>query len=186
MRISILGVGLGLLVSACGSGAGGGDNKELPSGGPTDPAAAAAPQPTAPAAPAAAPRPAAAPQPAAAAASSVEDPGFTLKLVDAGPYKAGELGRFVLQLEPHGVYHINQEYPFEADVTSDADTALPKAKFEKPDAAEFGEHKARWEVPFTAKSAGDHPVKVNVKFAVCTKENCVPDERNLSLALAVK
>jgi hypothetical protein len=26
----------------------------------------------------------------------------------------------------------------------------------------------------------------NVKFAVCTAENCVPDERNLSLAVAVK
>jgi hypothetical protein len=25
-----------------------------------------------------------------------------------------------------------------------------------------------------------------VKFAVCTAENCVPDERNLALAVAVK
>jgi hypothetical protein len=26
----------------------------------------------------------------------------------------------------------------------------------------------------------------NVKFAVCTAENCVPDERDLALAVAVK
>jgi hypothetical protein len=40
-------------------------------------------------------------------------------------------------------------------------------------------------VPFTAKSAGDQKLMCNVKFAVCTDENCVPDERNLALALAV-
>jgi hypothetical protein len=40
-------------------------------------------------------------------------------------------------------------------------------------------------VPFTAKAAGDHKILANVKFAVCTDENCVPDERDLALAVAV-
>ena len=53
------------------------------------------------------------------------------------------------------------------------------------DAAQFDEKKARFDVPFTAKSAGDHKIMANVKFAVCTDENCVPDERDLALAVAV-
>jgi hypothetical protein len=129
---------------------------------------------------------AAAPVPPENAPSSIDDPGFTLRLADAGPYKAGELSRVVLHLEPRGAFHINQEYPVEITLSGDADTSFPKTTLAKADAAEFGEKNARFDVPFSAKAAGDHKVLANVKFAVCTAENCVPDERNLSLALAVK
>jgi hypothetical protein len=63
---------------------------------------------------------------------------------------------------------------------------LPKAQLARPDAAEFGDTKAKFDIPFTPKSAGALAVNANVKFAVCTEENCVPDERNLTLALAVQ
>jgi hypothetical protein len=139
-------------------------------------------------APAASPVPAEpiAPVPPSAAPSSIEEASFALRLAEAGPYKAGELGRVVLQLEPRGKFHINQEYPVEIAISgTTADTNFPKATLLRPDAAEFGEKKARFEVPFTAKTTGDHKLLANVKFAVCTDENCVPDERNLALALAV-
>jgi hypothetical protein len=122
---------------------------------------------------------------AADAPSSVEEATFSLKLVSAGPYKAGELARFVVNLEPRGVFHVNQEYPIEISLKGDAETSFPKASLARPDAAQFDEKKARFDVPFTAKSAGDHKILANVKFAVCTDENCVPDERDLALAVAV-
>ncbi len=143
------------------------------------------PSATAPVAPAPAPSPVPAEKIATVAPSSIEEPSFALKLAQAGPYKAGELGRLVLHLEPRGEFHINQEYPVEISFTGGPDTSFPKATFAKSDAAEFGDKKARFEVPFTPKAAGDHKVQCNVKFAVCTDENCVPDERDLSLALAV-
>jgi hypothetical protein len=124
--------------------------------------------------------------PPSAAPSSIEEAGFSLKLAEAGPYKAGELSRFVLHLEPRGVFHINQEYPIEISLTGDGETTFPKANLARPDAAEFGDKKARFDMPFTAKAAGDHKLLANVKFAVCTAENCVPDERDLALAVAVK
>jgi hypothetical protein len=142
---------------------------------------------TAPVQPAPGPVPAEpiAPVPPSAAPSSIEEASFALRLAEAGPYKAGELGRVVLQIEPRGKFHINQEYPVEIALSGTADTSFPKATLMRPDAAEFGEKKARFEVPFTAKTTGDHKLLANVKFAVCTDENCVPDERNLALALAV-
>ena len=97
-----------------------------------------------------------------------------------------ELGRVVIELQPKGVYHVNQEYPLEIALTSAADGVLPKAQLAKADAAEFGEKKARFDIPVSPKAAGSVSVNANVKFAVCTEENCVPDERNLTLALAVQ
>lgn len=146
---------------------------------------AAAPEPAAPAPAAPSEAPVAPPGAQVAAPSSIEEASFALRMAEAGPYKTGELGRFVLQIEPRGHFHINQEYPVEIAVTGSAGTTFPKANLLKPDAAEFSDKKARFEVPFTASTSGDHKVNCNVKFAVCTEENCVPDERNLTLALAV-
>lgn len=151
---------------------------------PAEPAAPAAPAPAeAQKVPAAAP---AAPAAPTVPTSRIDDPTFTLRLAEAGPYKAGELGRVVLHLEPRGEYHVNQDYPIEISVKADAETTLAKAKLERADAAEFGEKGAKFEVPFTAKAAGERKIECNVKFAVCTEANCVPDERDLTLALAVQ
>ena len=149
--------------------------------------------PTAPSMPAAAAAKVEAPKavetakvPPSAAPSSIEEAGFSLKLAEAGPYKVGEISRFVLHLEPRGVFHINQEYPIEISLTGDAETSFPKASLARADAEHFDDNKATFAVPFTAKAAGDHKLLANVKFAVCTAENCVPDERDLALAVAVK
>ena len=170
VRVGVMGAVL-VLGAACGSK-------------PAESAAAPAAPP--PAAPAPAPSPVPAEPIKGVAPSSIEEASFALKLAEAGPYKAGELGRVVVHIEPRGEFHINQEYPVEISFSGTPETSFPKATFTKPDAAEFGDKKARFEVPFTAKSAGDHKLSCNVKFAVCTDENCVPDERDLSLALAVK
>ena len=168
-----------LATAMCASACGG--NKDAAAASPSAEPSAAAPVAVAPPKAVAVERTAPSDAP-----SSVEESSFSLKLVEAGPYKAGELARFVLNLEPRGVFHVNQEYPIEITLKSDTDTSFPKASLAKPDAAQFDEKKARFDVPFTAKSAGDHKIMANVKFAVCTDENCVPDERDLALAVAVK
>jgi hypothetical protein len=167
-----LGTLFGIL--ACGVASGCGGDKSA-SAAPAAAPAVEAPKPVA-----------AAPVPAGPGPSSIEETGFSLRLAEAGPYKAGELARFVLHLEPRGVFHINQEYPVEISLSGDAETTFPKATLARTDAAAFDEHEARFDLPFTPKAAGDHKLLANVKFAVCTAENCVPDERNLSLAVAVK
>jgi hypothetical protein len=108
-----------------------------------------------------------------------------MRLVAAGPYKANELARVSFELLPHGEFHVNQEYPFEMTLTGDPQTTLPKPKLEKGDAKVFGEKAAQFDVPLTITAAGEHKLQANVKFAVCTKENCVPDERNLALTVNV-
>ena len=168
-----------MLCAACGSGSATG------SPGPSAPAPA-------PAAPAANPPAAAAPPPAAPAAAPaalsnrVDDPSFELLASASGPYAAGKLASFALSLTPRGEFHVNQDYPLSISLHGDDALSFPKSELAKADAAKFGEKLARFDVPFTPAKAGDHRVEAKVRFAVCTKENCVPDERTLALMLPVQ
>lgn len=137
------------------------------------------------AAPAPTPAPAAAPAPQSPPGPSVEDPTFKLSLVSEPEYTAGSASTLKLVLEARGNYHVNQDYPIKIDLKAPADVKLPKASLGKPDAAEFGEKIARFELPFTAP-AGAHELSADVDFAVCTPETCMPDQRKLAIKLAVK
>jgi len=125
-------------------------------------------------------------KPAAELTATATDPSFQLSLKPAGPYEAGKLGTFVVDLEPRGEYHVNEEYPMSVTVSAGEGMTLPKAELKKADAAEFGQKRARFEVPFTPTAKGEHRVEAHVRFAVCTPETCVPDERKLALALPVE
>jgi hypothetical protein len=148
--------------------------------------AESAPEPT-PAAPAPLAKPAApaADKPEGPLSDKAEDPTFELALVSTGPYAAGKPASFSVSLKPRGDYHVNEDYPFSVTLEGQAMT-LPKTELGKADAAEFTENGVRLDVPFTASETGECSVKANVKFAVCTPETCVPDERTLALALTVQ
>lgn len=153
-------------------------------GGGEPAAPAAAPEPAAPA-PAPVPAPAAAPAAAAAATDTVEDASFSLALKPTGPYAPGKVQSFAVSLKPKGEYHVNQDYPFSVSLTGQG-VSFPKAELGKSDAAKFDDHAIELDVPFTAAAAGKHTATAHVKFAVCTPETCVPDERTLALALPVE
>jgi hypothetical protein len=155
--------------------------------GGKEPAPAAAPEPAAPApkpAPKAeAPKPA---EPAAPAGDNVDDAAFEVRAVRSEEYAAGKVETFSVEIVPKGHWHLNQDFPTEIHVSAGDDVSFPKAALSKADAAEFGEEKARFDVPFTAKAAGSHDVSCKLSFAVCTEENCVPEERTLAVALQVQ
>jgi hypothetical protein len=122
----------------------------------------------------------------APATDRVEDPTFELTAVPGGPYVVGQLGSFAVSLKPRGEYHINQDYPITISVRPQAGLNLPRSEFKRADAAVFGEQLARFDVPLTPQQKGAHRLETNVRFAVCTPETCIPDERTLALALTVE
>jgi hypothetical protein len=173
-RSAVFGLVAGLL--ACGGKGGGTEQAAAPPAAPAQEAKPAAP-------PAAAVEKPAAP---AALSNRVDDPSFELVAAASGPYAAGKLASFAISLTPRGVYHVNQEFPIGISLHPDEGLSLPKSELAKADAATFGEKAARFDVPFTAQKAGEHRVEAKVRFAVCTPENCVPDERTLALSLPVQ
>lgn len=126
------------------------------------------------------------PPTAAAGGAVVTDTGFELRATASGPYHSGQLGTFGIALTPNGEYHVNEEYPIRVTVRAPSELTLPKTSLERGDAAEFSARKARFEVPFTPTGAGDRRVEVQVDFAICTPQNCMPDQRTLALSLPVE
>jgi hypothetical protein len=172
--VSTASVAIALAVSGCKSAGEAGASK------PSANAPAVPEQVDAPKAPPAA-QPATAPP-----TDKAEDASFVLAAVPAGPYAVGQLGSFAVSLTPRGEYHINQDYPIAISLKPAAGMLLPKAEFKKADAAVFTEQAARFDVPFTPEQKGAHRVEAHVRFAVCTPETCIPDERTLALVLPVE
>ncbi|AKF06616.1 hypothetical protein DB32_003765 [Sandaracinus amylolyticus] len=121
----------------------------------------------------------------AAAREVAEDPSFELRATASGPYAPGEEGRFDIALTPRGNYHVNTQYPMAIRLQGPGDVAFQRAELGPDDAAEMVEPRARFQVPFTARAAGEHRVVAEVDFAVCTPESCMPDCRTLALVLPV-
>ena len=124
--------------------------------------------------------------PPAEAGPVVDDPSFELRANAHGPYTAGTQGTFEILLTPRGNYHVNQDYPMSVTLTGPDAVAFPSAELGNDDAAERTLQRARFDVPFTASAAGEQRVTVDVDFAVCTPETCMPDRRTLALLLPVE
>ncbi len=123
---------------------------------------------------------------AAAPTPVVSDTSFELALQSQPTYTSGQAGTVKLQLSARGGYHVNEDYPLRVDLKAPAALTLEKASLGKPDAAEFGEERARFELGFTAKEPGKHELLATVDFAVCTKETCLPEQRTLAVVLDVQ
>src|SRR5687767_5217023 len=81
--------------------------------------------------------------------AAITDESFELRASTSGPYASGALGQFGIVLTPRGNYHVNEEFPITVTVTGPAGVAFPKTTLERADAADFGEQRARFDVPFT-------------------------------------
>jgi hypothetical protein len=120
-----------------------------------------------------------------AAGPVIEDTTFKLALASDGELTANAPANLKLVLEARGGYHVNQDYPIKVQLKTASGVKLTKPTLGKADAAEFGEHKVRFELPVTAE-AGTRELSADVDFAVCTAETCVPDQRTVVLSLNVK
>jgi hypothetical protein len=169
MRRSCVKLGWGaLLVWAAGCG---GNSTETP---PTPPSPTVPPVATAPGC-----------GDAATARDVVEDASFELRATPREGYAVGQEGRFDLTLAARGNYHVNMQYPLSVKLTAPAGVTLPRAELGTEQAAEFAEPRAKFEVPFTATSAGSQRIVAEVDFAVCTPESCMPDCRTVAVNLPI-
>ncbi|MFW5875351.1 MAG: protein-disulfide reductase DsbD domain-containing protein [Myxococcota bacterium] len=111
---------------------------------------------------------------------------YELRAEATGPYASGELGQFVVTIVGKDGWHVNQDFPTGVTLDEAEGVTFPKPKLAKADAAEFGEEKARFDVPVTPEDEGEHRVTADVSFAICTDETCVPQQKKLALLLPVE
>lgn len=113
------------------------------------------------------------------------DVGALYELSAAGTparVKAGGKGTFKLEIRPRGEAHISDEAPLKVEL-SGKHLKLAKDKLARADAS--SPSAPRFEVPFTAESAGAGAVEVKATFFVCTANLCERQQKVLSVPVAV-
>jgi hypothetical protein len=134
------------------------------------------------------------PQPEARAPEAPQEPpgpevmtdSYRLAAETADTHAVGQLGQVTVEITGRGEWHVNEDFPTRVEVRGPPGVTLPKASLQKADAAEFGEQRARFEIPFTAEAAGAYVMTADVAFAICTDDTCVPQRKSLAVALQVE
>ncbi|KPK16931.1 MAG: hypothetical protein AMJ62_03325 [Myxococcales bacterium SG8_38] len=117
----------------------------------------------------------------------IETGMFLLSVAPAQPeYRVGKPGEVELALEGRGEWHVNQEYPIRVDLSAGPALKLEKQKLVKDDAKEFGEEKVRFVAALEPSAAGEHEVRCDVSFAMCTDENCILEKRTVTMQVEVE
>lgn len=116
------------------------------------------------------------------AAPTAEGEGYRWAL-EARKTTVGVPGTLRLELTTQAPWHVNEEYPLAVHLQGVESLRFGKENLERGDAEEAGEEAIRFQIPFTATTAGEHRITANVDFAVCTDQACVPEERELALVV---
>ncbi len=122
--------------------------------------------------------------PTSAPAATAGD-AYTVRIV-AGEAKAGEPATSVVEVTPGPGYHVNTEFPVRLKLVPPAGVTAAKAQLERAD-AELSEAALRFNVAFTAATAGTVNMAGTADFSVCNDNTCklIRDEK-LAWEVAVK
>jgi len=136
------------------------------------PAVAAAPAPEPPAPPVVSPK--------------VGEQSFSLWMQSSGKYKAGQQGFVEVVLVPKGDFHCNQEYPYKMKLGAAPDGVTYPTAIVRAEGVSVSANRAVMRVPFVPQAAGEARVAGKFYFSVCTSEQCVIDNRDLSVTVKVE
>ena len=131
--------------------------------------------------------PAAAEAPSEPTGPRLETDSFVLEVAPAqSGFNVGKAGAVAIALESKGEWHVNQEYPIRVDLTAAPGVGLKDSTLEKGDAKEFTESNAQFLASLEPAEAGEHDVRCDVSFALCTDENCVLEKRSVAMQVKVQ
>ena len=127
-------------------------------------------------------------QPSAPAAGKLhaEGQGYVVDVKPPASAAVGAEAKAHVVLRPTSGYHVNKEFPILLAVTAPAGVDVPKAKQAGGDAAKLEETEAVFDIPFTAKEAGDKAFAASFRFAVCTATTCDPHNEKLAWSVSAR
>jgi hypothetical protein len=103
--------------------------------------------------------------------------------------KVGEKGKIVIEIHAKSGAHISDEAPLKIELkgtgaTPEKDKLVYKDSVgQKRNGAEYPD--PRFEVPFSAASAGKASIEAKMKFFVCTEKVCSPQQKTLTFPVDV-
>ena len=96
--------------------------------------------------------------------------------------KAGQKGKWVLAIQPKAGAHVSDEAPLKIEL-SGTHLKVDKAKLARADAAPGPSPK--FEVPFTAETAGKGTIDAKMTFFICTDKVCARQQKMVSLPVLI-
>lgn len=103
--------------------------------------------------------------------------------VSAAPAKVSAKGSAKISVEPTDGFKMNLEYPTKVTLKAPDGVSLEKAKLTAKDAAKLDKTGAVFDIAFTASEPGKKTVTGEVRFAVCTDDECVPKREAISFVV---
>ena len=116
----------------------------------------------------------------------VDEPTFALALSAPQDVSVGTPTSAGLSIEGRGIYHVNHEYPFRIVLRPTGEVALTRAELDASTATELTPARARFELPFTCRAPGAHRIEVDVEFALCTEDACIPQSSTIALTVQAR
>lgn len=82
-------------------------------------------------------------------------------------------------------WHVNEEAPITITLKSDDGVTLPKTKMARADLAQSTKETARFDIPFSATSAGKKTITAEARFVMCQEQACKPAKETVALEIQV-
>lgn len=82
-------------------------------------------------------------------------------------------------------WHVNEQAPITLMAKADSGVELPKAKLTRADLTQSTKDEARFELPFTATTAGNKIITAETRFVVCQEQACKPMKETVALEVEV-
>lgn len=100
--------------------------------------------------------------------------------------KAGEATKVVVAIKARDGFKVNDKYPTKVKVSAPGAVELKQTKFKAKDGSFKDKKTLEFSVPVMAKSAGQHKVDFEVKFSVCSADQCLLKKATVQAMLSAK
>lgn len=122
---------------------------------------------------------------AATAASAIAADQYDLSInKPAAKAKSRAVAR--VAVKPKGAFHMNVDYPAKLKLTAPDGVKIEKDTQTGKEAAKFDKGSLEFEVAFTAESTGTKSFSGELRFAVCTDQECKPTSEKVTFDVDVK
>lgn len=113
--------------------------------------------------------------------------GYELSVEVPEPAKAGQDAIARVQVEPHGGWHMNTDFPSRLQVTAPDGVQVATLEQVRNDAERLDDDALVFSVLFTpdAKARGPKTIEGKISFAVCGNMECAPQEATVALTFDV-
>jgi len=91
-----------------------------------------------------------------------------------------------ISIVPKSGFGMNLEYPIKLEIVAPSGVTVEKPKQTRADAVKFEGKRAEFVVAFTASSVGKKTLTGELKYAVCTANECIPKTEKIVINVDVK